>query len=116
MNAMTEFPLIGTQAYPARMAQKLYQAVLLQAVRDLVPRGDVNGTAEKRRFSNEHIVARKWFEDADEDFQMVVTFAGFDPDKVHEAYRSGALLRAAETLRARTRVTLAELQESMRNV
>ena len=71
--------------------QRLWQAVLGQAIRDAIMEDPqtLKSTMAKKS-------ARFWFDSADRNFRWVCEMAGMDPDAVSEAWRDGRVSRAGE--------------------
>jgi hypothetical protein len=66
--------------------QDLWQAVLLQAVKDAVTPGAYS-EADRRA----HHEAKAWLERGGEDFREVCNLAGFDPEHVRDCYLGGRI-------------------------
>lgn len=65
--------------------RELWVSILARMVLDLDP------TKKSREAKQARIDARYWFDHCGRDFELVCTLAGFDPEAVRDAYRSGKI-------------------------
>lgn len=73
--------------------QRLWQAVLIQAINDAVRENPYS--PEDRRAKSAAIA---WLDRGKEDFREACFLAGFDPDHVRESWRSGRLTHISSKL------------------
>ena len=83
--------------------RRLWQAVILQAVRDLDHNTSpvIKGRTryEYQRAEHDRRIAAKWFRQAGASFREVCSNAGIDPGTVHSAYVSGKLQDVSKLLK-----------------
>lgn len=78
--------------------QRLWTAVLLENVRVAVGSPDA-ASQPSHVYDYDKAEARRWI--GSRDFEVVCTFAGFEPDMVRDALRSGRVTAASLILRHR---------------